>query len=436
MSNRKFIFSNIVQDLKRRKLYIAIFIVSVVGLFIVQYQYLKIGLNLANMQFQQKIERAGLNLKEDLNRENQLSFLIAESFIGSGYFNLSQDSLQDASRYFLNDFIKDRLLTNKINTEFAYNLYSEDKCIDLKSPVIFSRRDSIIRYPIQLEGYLPQTLNNDLTLELQFKDLNAYFLSQLHGLVIPGLIFLGFIIFVVIWMMRLFYWQKNLISITNDSINNLTHELKTPVFSIGVATKILENNLDENQKQIVFHIRKQVDRLNKNIDQVLELASLENKQKFIEFEVVDLKPYLLKCCEDFKLLSELESFTFNYELEPGEYKVKVALSHFENAINNLLDNAKKYSPNPQIAFKAYCEKSKLHICISDNGRGISAKEKHRVFKKFYRITEGDLHSVKGYGLGLSYVQEVIKRHNGRIKLDSELQKGTLITLIIPLKNAI
>ena len=421
--------------MKRRKIYIAIFIISVVGLFVVQYQYLRIGLNLAEIQFEQKIEHAGSDLKEDLSTENQLSFLIAQSLEGNSYFSLSQDSLQDASKHFLNDFIRDRLTTNKIKTDFSYSLYSEDKSIEMESPVSFKSEDSIIKYPIKLEGYLPETLEKDLTLELHFKDLNSYFLSQLHGLLIPGLLFLAIIIFVVIWMLRLFYWQRNLITITNDFINNLTHELKTPVFSIGVATKILEKDLDETQKPIVFHIRKQVDRLNKHIQQVLELASLETKKRFIEFEVVDLRPELLQWCEDFKILSELENFTFNFELEPGKYKVKVAISHFENAINNLLDNAKKYADNPQISLKAYSEKSKLHICISDNGKGISEKEKQRIFKKFYRVPEGDLHSVKGYGLGLSYVQEVIKSHQGRIKLESELQKGTQITLIIPLKNA-
>ena len=159
------------------------------------------------------------------------------------------------------------------------------------------------------------------------------------------------------------------------------------------------------------------------------------QKRFVEYEVLDLRPILLQWCEDFKMLSELENFIFNFELEPGEYIVKVAVPHFENAINNLLDNAKKYADNPQISLKAYSEKSKLHICISDNGKGISEKEKQRIFKKFYRVPEGDLHTVKGYGLGLSYVQEVIKRHQGRIKLESELQKGTQITLIIPLKNA-
>jgi two-component system phosphate regulon sensor histidine kinase PhoR len=151
--------------------------------------------------------------------------------------------------------------------------------------------------------------------------------------------------------------------------------------------------------------------------------------------MVDLRPELLLWCEDFKMLSELENFIFEFELEPGEYKVKVAISHFENAINNLLDNAKKYADHPRIKLKAYTEKRKLHICISDNGKGISEKEKQHIFKKFYRVPEGNLHSVKGYGLGLSYVQEVIKKHQGQINLNSELQKGTQITLIIPLKNA-
>lgn len=435
MRSRSLIFSNIVPNLKRKKLYTAIFIVSVVGLFIVQYQYLRIGLNLAEVQFEQKLERAGDDLKKDLSTENQLSFLIAQSLKNEKYFNLSPDSLKDASRHFLNDFIKDRLITYKIKTDYSYNLSSEDKSVILHSPNIFSKEDSIIKYPILLEGYLPEQLGKDLNLELQFKDLNSYFLSQLHGLLIPGLLFLAIIIFVVMWMLRLFYWQRNLITITNDFINNLTHELKTPVFSIGVATKILEKDIKEEQKPILLQIRKQVDRLNKHIEQVLDLASLETKKEFFELEEKDLRPHLLYWCEDFKLVSQLENFSFNFDLKPGEYKVKVAISHFENAINNLLDNAKKYADNPEISLKAYSEKNKLYIKIRDNGKGISDKEKRRIFKKFYRVSEGNLHKVKGYGLGLSYVQEVIKRHHGRIKLESALKSGTEITVTIPLLNA-
>lgn len=421
--------------MKRRKIYIAVFIISVIGLFVVQYQFLRIGLNLAKVQFQQKIERAEKNLIEDLGRENQLSFLIVESIKGTKYFSLSQDSLQDASRHFLNDFIEDRLVTNNINADFSYHLFSEDNSVDLKSPTNLKSTDSLIKYPIQLSGYLPDMLGKKLTLELQFQDLNSYFLSQLQGLLIPGLIFLAIIIFVVVWMLRLFHWQRNFIIITNDFINNLTHELKTPVFSIGVATKILENDIPERQKPIVLQIRKQVDRLNKHIQQVLDLASIEAKRKFFELKEKDLRPELEEWCGNFKLIAELENFCFEYSLEPGIYRVKVATDHFENAINNLLDNAKKYAEDPRIVLEAYCKDKTLYITIKDNGKGIAIKESRKVFKKFYRVSEGDLHSVKGYGLGLSYVKEVIKKHRGQILLESEVQKGTRITLKLPLHNA-
>ncbi|MCG9970611.1 sensor histidine kinase [Christiangramia crocea] len=419
--------------MKKRIIYIGIFIISVVGLFIVQYQYLRIGLSLAKVQFEQKVENTGNELKKELVNENQLSFLIAESFSDRNYFSLSRDSLQDASRYFLNDLIEKKLNENKIKTDFSYHLFSKDSLINLASPTEFEDDESSIKYPVILEGYLPDVLKKELTLQLEFQDLNAYFLSQLKGLLIPGLLFLAIIIFVVIWMLRLFFWQRNLITITNDFINNLTHELKTPVFSIGIATKILEKDLNEKQKPILFQIRKQVSRLNNHIEQVLGLASLESKE-IIELKKVDLRPELQEWCEDFKMLADLENFQFKYDLEPGKYMIKTALFHFENAINNLLDNAKKYSEDPEILLKAYTGKNRLFISIIDNGKGISNKEKRHIFKKFYRASEGNLHRTKGYGLGLSYVKEIVKRHRGRIKVLSEQNEGTEITILIPLNE--
>ena len=420
--------------MKRRIFYIGIFSIAVIGLFIVQYQFLRIGLSLAKVQFEQKVENTARDLKKDFTNENQLSFLIAQSFEGSNYFRLSQDSLKDASRHFLNDVIQSRLNENRIDTDFSYHLYSEDDSISLKSPNDFKKNESLIEYPIPLDGYLPELLQKELTLQLKFQDLNAYFLSQLKGLLIPGFVFLAIIIFVMIWMLRLFFWQRNLITITNDFINNLTHELKTPVFSIGVATKILEKDMNEKQKPIVFQIRKQIDRLNSHIEQVLGLASLEAKKDLVQLEKVDLRIYLLEWCRNFEMRAQLEHFKFDFQLEPGKYKIKAATSHLENAINNLLDNAKKYSENPEIHLEAGTAKNQLIIHIIDNGQGISEKDKKRIFKKFYRITEGDLHKIKGYGLGLSYVKEIVKRHHGKIHVESELNIGTKITISIPLNG--
>ena len=418
--------------MRRKNLYIGIFIVSVLGLFVVQYQFLRVGLNLAKVQFDRKLASAAMDIQEDLTSENQLTFLVAKAITGEDYFKLSLDSVEDASRHFLNDFLEQRLVSNGIDTYFSYRLFTRDSTYYLKSPTVFEKDESLITHPIELKGYLPESIEKPLILELQFQDLNKYFLSQLNGLTIPALIFIIAIIFVVIWILRSIYWQSNVITTTNEFINNLTHELKTPVFSIGLATKILEEDLNERQKPIVHLIRQQVERLKRHIDQVLDLASLESGKKRFDFQETDLRPVLLQLCEDFKMLAKMDDIKFSCELQEGKYPVKAEVSHLENAINNLLDNSKKYSDQPEISLKASLQNKKLVISIEDNGIGISAKEKERIFKKFYRVPNGNLHKVKGYGLGLSYVKEIVKKHRGTITIESEENKGTIVSVHIPL----
>lgn len=426
--------------MKRKYLYIAIFVGSVLGLFVVQYQYLKIGLNLAKVQFDKKVSAAGQEIQEDLSKENQLSFLIATAITEENFFNLSMDSVKDASRYFLNDFLRQRLLENGIESDFSYRLYTRDSTDYLHSPTRFGEEDLLLKFPVEMEGYLPEVLERPIFIELQFKDLNRFFLSQLNGLTIPSLLFIIAIIAVVIWILRSFYWQSNVITITHDFINNLAHELKTPVFSIGVATKILEEDLPERQKPIVLLVRQQVERLKKHIDQVLELATLESGKKILKLEKTDLYPVLHQLCEDFELLAGLDGTDFTYELGTGPYLAKAEVPHLENAVNNLLDNAKKYSDkgnseNPKIFFKAYREKKKLVLEVKDTGKGMTTKEMEKIFNKFYRVPNGNVHQVKGYGLGLSYVKEIIKRHRGSLQVKSEINKGTIIRIKIPLLNA-
>ncbi len=420
--------------MKLKKFYISLFIISLAGLLVVQYQYLRIGLNLAKFQFNEKLKLAETDIRKGLETENQLSFLIAKGISKDEYFKLSPDSVQDASRHFLNDYVGSQLSAHNIRTEYSYRLLENDSTEYLHSPKFFEEEEAIIKYPIELEGYLPGSLGRPLILELQFQDLNSYFLSQINGLIIPSLVFLAGIVLVVIWVFRKFYLQTNVITITNDFINNLTHELKTPVFSIGVATKILESNLTEKQAPMVEIIRQQSDRLNKHIDQVLELASLESQKKLVQLQKVDLRPFLEEWCRNFEKMALIEEFSFRYELEPGEYKIMANLPHLENSVLNLLDNARKYSEDAKILLKAYPSGRTLVISVSDNGPGIPASEKTLIFKKYYRIPSGNLHKVKGHGLGLSYVKEIVKRHHGKIEIESRPNQGTTMYIKLPLKN--
>jgi len=419
--------------MNRRTLYIVIFVAAIIGLFVVQYQYLRIGLNLAKVQFNKNIGNASQDIKKDFLTENQLSFLVGQAITNDdSYFNLSLDSIKDASKHFLNDFVAHRLSENGIETDFTYRLFTRDSSYYLKSEKIFGPDIDLVTFPIELEGYLPTLLKKNIILELQFKDLNRYFLSQLNGLTIPSFLFTLVIIVIFIWVLKSIYWQRRVITTTNAFINNLTHELKTPVFSIGLATKLLEENLDPGKKPILQIIRQQIDRLNHHIDKVLELGQLESKKKIFQLEVIDFKPNLAQVCRNFETLSKLENIQFTYELSGDRYLIKAESTHLENAIGNILDNAQKYSEDPIIVLKALIRNNQLLIIVTDNGVGINKKEKELIFKKYYRVSNGNVHKVKGYGLGLSYVKEVIKKHKGKVDMNSEPMKGTSVTISIPL----
>lgn len=397
----------------------------------VQYQYLRVGLNLAKIQFNDNIAVVSKEVKETLGYNNKLTFLIGEAIKEDHtYFNLGVDSLRNASSYFLNDYLTEKLVNHGIDADFTYEIKARDATYYLKSPVVFKQDEDLSTYPIALTGYLSTTLDERVVLELKFKNLNRYFLGKLNGLTLPSLLFIIGIIITVIWVLRTFYWQRNIITTTNEFINNLTHELKTPVFSIGLASKILEEEQDGNPK--IQIIRNEVGRLKLLIDKVLELGKLESIKNVFQLKRVDFYPIMIRLSEEFKTLSQVEEMVFVEHLANGPYWLEAEATYLESAIINLLDNAKKYSKNPEISLRTYKLKNRLVVEIIDNGRGIAEKDKNRIFQKYYRVLNTDEYSEKGYGLGLSYVKKVVLAHKGRIKVESKIGEGTKVSLEIPL----
>ncbi|PHS54347.1 MAG: two-component sensor histidine kinase [Lutibacter sp.] len=420
--------------MKKRNIYVLVFIISVIGLVIVQYRYLRIGLNLANVRFNQNIGKSVKAIQSDLSSYNKLTFLLGKAITNDDtYFETRLDSTREASSYFLNDFLKFKLLEDGIKTDFSYKLYVKDTSLYINSANFVEQKNELKRYPIKLVGYLPDLVHKNVILELQFNRINNYFLSQLNGLTIPSFLFLTAIIFVVIWVLRSFYWQQSIITRTNDFINNLTHELKTPVFSIGLATKMLQQRANKESKTYLEIIRSQNDRLKEHIEKVLQLASLDKKGNTLNLTKISFYPYLKRLCEEFKIISEMEEVDFNYKIMGDEFMLKCDPMHLTNSINNLLDNAKKYSiRTPNIKLLAEIINSKLHITVRDNGIGIEKKDQKNIFKKHYRVLRGDLYTVKGYGLGLNYVKKIINLHKGKIELESKINEGTLITVKLPI----
>ena len=419
--------------LTKRNLFVFVFVIAVIGLLVVQYQYLRVGLGLAKVQFSDKIDKARENINSELSEVNSLTYTLGNAIRkDTSEVNIGLDSLEKASQYYLNDYISYQLNVSGIDAPFSYTLYSRDSITFLSSIRPHLTAKDNLTYPIKIEGYLPELLQKEIILEIGFEDLNKYFLGQLRGLIIPGLLFLLMIIFVVIWVLRSFYLQRSINTTTNDFINNLTHELKTPVFSIGLASKILKEDVPDNKKEVVELIRTESNRLKKHIDKVLELASMESGKKLMQFQEIDFKPDLKRICEGFALLAKHETIEFDYELEEGPYYIRAEKFHLENVIGNLLENARKYSDQPVVKLRAHTQKGRLLISVSDTGQGIAKEDIKKIFSKYYRVKNGDVHKVKGYGLGLYYVQKIIKMHRGKISVESELGKGTKFILSLKL----
>ena len=386
------------------------------------------------MRFNQNIGRSVIAIQSDLSEGNKLTFLLGKAITNDDtYFNTDLDSVRDASSYFLRDFLEFKLLENGVKTDFSYKLFVENSPLHIYSSNFNDKEIKLKRYPIPLKGYLPDLVQEKVVLELQFNRINEYFLFQLNSLTIPSLVFLLAIILVVIWVLRSFYWQRGIITMTNEFINNLTHELKTPVFSIGLATKMLQQNENEESKPYIEIIKNQNDRLKEHIEKVLELANLEKNNKSLNLKKVDFFPHLERLCNEFSAISKMEGFDFNYKIKEGQYMLKCEPIHLSNAINNLLDNAKKFgSEKPIISLVSEIINKKLQITVKDNGIGIDKKDQKNIFKKHYRISNGNLYNVKGYGLGLHYVERIVNLHKGRILLESKINEGTEITIKLPI----
>ena len=421
--------------LKKRAVFIAIFVVSIIGLAVVQYQYLRIGLNLARVQFGQHISAAGEAIKEGLYARTQLTYLLEGALEqDSTRFNSGLNHMADASRFYLEDFLREKLIDNEIDADFTFSLMTRDSSFYISSASQDRTSVTDLTYPLEIDGYLPAKLGQRVILQLQFTHLTGYFLSQLNGLTLPSILFLIGILIAVLWVFRTFYWQQRVLTVTHDFINNLTHELRTPVFSISLAAKILKEKVGEQEKSLTDGILAQTNRISNHIDKVLELGELERAKAAIVLEYVDFAPFLKTLCQQFSAQCKLENIDFQFVIGVDAIPLQASVFHLENVLNNLLDNARKYGLGSPIQLSAVQIGTNLELRIADEGPGISPDEHDKIFQKYYRIVEGNKQGVRGYGLGLSYVKTVVERHNGRIFVASGTARGTTFILKLPLAN--
>lgn len=279
-------------------------------------------------------------------------------------------------------------------------------------------------------------LASGIKLQVYFPDWNVFILKQMSPSLAATTMFTLIIIGSFFYTLRTIYRQKRFSSLLVEFINNMTHEFKTPISTITVATETIALPEIRRQEDKLLHfntiIRDEIGRMRTHVDKILQMAVLEEGDYELQMTSVDIHEIIRGVMEKMALHVGQRGGSISSKLDARRHFVRGDPFHLVNIIFNLLDNATKYSPDaPMVTIATGDEREYLCLSVKDNGIGISSEDQRHVFDKYYRVSTGDRHDVRGFGLGLSYVKLMVEAHHGNISLESEPGKGTTVTIKLP-----
>jgi two-component system phosphate regulon sensor histidine kinase PhoR len=318
-----------------------------------------------------------------------------------------------------------------VTTDFEYGVYDciyqcmahDNKIASGNARLV--NQESLPKFDGPMDGYY---------FGVQFPRMEANLISQMGIWLFSSAVNLV-VIFFFVYTLFVILKQRRLSEIQRDFINNMTHEFKTPISTIAISAEVLKDpsivNTPERLLNYTTIIQNENNRLKQQVERVLQMARLDKEQIKLKKEVLDVHDIIQEAVKNISINKTISSdIELNLDSKPS--KVHADKLHLTNVFFNLLDNAIKYCKEaPKIVISTTKLNDLLHITVKDNGIGISPENHRKVFQKFFRVPTGNIHDVKGFGIGLNYVKLVIESHKGRITLASELGKGSTFTLILP-----
>lgn len=274
------------------------------------------------------------------------------------------------------------------------------------------------------------------SLRVFFPKKTSFLLSSVLPNLISSFVFTGLVLFCFIYTISVILRQKKVSQMKTDFINNMTHEFKTPIATISLAADSITNpNVKDKPTQIERYadiIKQENKRMHKQVEKVLQIARLDRQDFELKISTVDLNDLVTQAVQNTALKVNKRGGVIKALLKATKSTIQGDENHISNVIHNLLDNANKYSMDkPEITLETRDRNDGVELSISDKGVGMSRDDLKRIFEKFYRVSTGNIHDVKGFGLGLSYVKAIMDAHKGKVAVSSELGKGSTFTLFFP-----
>lgn len=290
-------------------------------------------------------------------------------------------------------------------------------------------------------GSAGENLSLDEVFIVMLPNIDSYVLQSLKWRIVTSILFTIIILLAFYLTVKTMLRQKKLGEIKNDFINNMTHEFKTPIATISLAVDAMKNEKVINDKEKLGYfsgiIKEENQRMNRQVETILRASQLEKNELDLNLEPVHVHELIQDVVENFNLQLEDKNGKIDLMLNAKNDLIEADEVHMLNMVNNLIDNAVKYAKeNVPPAIKLSTQSNGKHFCmkIEDNGIGMTRDTVKRIFERFYRAHTGNVHNVKGFGLGLSYVKTMVEAHHGDIKAESTLGKGSTLTVDFPLKK--
>ena len=385
------------------------------------------------------INEASKSLQEIVRNRYVYQKALLDEVVYNILYTASDKPLRERINFkLLDQDIRAELLNNGINIPYHFTVSTADG-------------REVYRCPDYTEDGLPYTYSQVLfrndpsskmgVVRIHFPDINGYIFSSVRFM-IPSVVFTLVLLITFIFTIVVIFRQKRYTEIKNDFINNMTHELKTPIASISLAAQMLNDNSVGKSPAMLSHlggvINDESKRLRFLVEKVLQMSMFDRKKAVFKKKELDLNEMVENIANSFTLRVEHTGGKIYTEIEAIDSAIYVDEMHFQNVIFNLLDNAVKYRKQDMpldIYMKTWNDDQYLYLSIRDTGMGIKKENLKKIFEKFYRVHTGNLHDAKGFGLGLAYVKKIIDLHKGTIHVESEFGKGTKFTIALPvIKN--
>jgi len=408
---------------------IALGTISVVSILLIQVFWVKRAYDIRENEFNDNISTALSNVSDDFFRINK-NTPPSESPIkqfDSNYYLVMVNSPIDAN--LLDYLLKKEFKKQNIFIDFEYGIYDCDTEVMVYGEYIHNQ---LISNPIQQSTELPVWGEENYYFGVLFPSKTGYIINNMGTWVFTSilmLVLIGFFVYALVVILK----QRRLSEIQKDFINNMTHEFKTPISTISVSAEVLKQpGIETDPIRLTKYatiIEQENNRLKKQVDRVLQMALLDGDRIHIKKESVDMHEIIRSVLNTIKVSNQ--NLEIDCQLEAEISNIKGDPLHLSNIIFNLVDNAIKYSGNGPVSINTECIKDNLCIRIVDNGPGIPTQYQQKIFTKFFRIPTGDVHNVKGFGMGLHYVFRMVKAHGGSISAQDNDSSGSTFSIEIP-----